>query len=209
MGGFMWLVVVGTSIWMAADAAQIDYDKRDVRGLGAMNPVGWFFAGMLLWIVAFPLYLFKRGELKAAGERRKQLMASMPHQLPPAPRPEDAWNGPNPYAANPYAANPYAANPYGPSQPNPYGHPPQPNPYGPPQHPYGQPNPHGQPNPYAAQPNPYGDPNPYAAQPPSSPSPANIDELARQIKKLDELRSAGILTEAEFQQKKSELLART
>ncbi len=74
----MSLVVLASAIWMAVDASQLGYDKRDIRGLAAMGPVGWFFAGLLLWIVAFPLYLVKRGELKAAGEFRRQALAGGP-----------------------------------------------------------------------------------------------------------------------------------
>jgi hypothetical protein len=66
------LVVLGTSIWMAVEASSFGYKKEDVKGLAAMGPAGWFFAGLLLWIVAFPLYLAKRGDLKAAGELRKK-----------------------------------------------------------------------------------------------------------------------------------------
>ena len=134
----------------------VDYDKRDVRGLAGMGPIGWLFAGLLLWIVAFPLYLIKRGELKAAGERRRQLLAAGAHALPPA-------TPPGLYGA------PYGA-----------AHAPTGSPYG---------------------------------QGPFSPAPprgsATVDEAVEQIKKLDELRTAGILTDAEFQHKKTEILART
>lgn len=44
-----------------------------------------------------------------------------------------------------------------------------------------------------------------AAAPAPPPAPANVPELLRQ---LDELRQAGVLTEAEFQNKKGQLLAR-
>ena len=63
---FVW-IVIGTSIWMAFDAKQIGYDKKDVKGFAGMGPAGWFFAGLLLWIVAFPLYLASRNKLKAAA----------------------------------------------------------------------------------------------------------------------------------------------
>ncbi|MCH7870050.1 MAG: hypothetical protein IH881_20350 [Myxococcales bacterium] len=63
---FVW-IVIGSSIWMAFDAHQIGYDKKDVKGFASMGPVGWFFAGLLLWIIAFPLYLASRSKLKAAA----------------------------------------------------------------------------------------------------------------------------------------------
>jgi hypothetical protein len=158
MSALMGFVVVGTSIWMAADAAQIDYDKRDVQGLAAMGPVAWLFAGLLLWIVAFPLYLIKRGELQAAAARRRQLMAAgaMPNHLPPAgPRIPGATTGAQGPAMMPTGPGPYS---------------------------------------------------PPAAQPAGS---IDLAEAVRQIEKLDELRRSGILTDAEFQQKKTEILART
>lgn len=67
MGTAILWIVIGTSLWMAYDAHQIGYDKKDVKGLAGMGPAGWLFAGLLLWIVAFPLYLANRGKLKAAA----------------------------------------------------------------------------------------------------------------------------------------------
>ncbi len=54
------LVVVGTSLWAAADASRRDW--RDYRGPFGL-PMGWgivLAACVLLWIVAFPLYLAER-----------------------------------------------------------------------------------------------------------------------------------------------------
>lgn len=72
------LVILATSVWMAYDAAQIGYDKRDVQGLAAISPAAWLVAGLLLWIVAFPVYLIKRPALKAAAEWRRQQLALGP-----------------------------------------------------------------------------------------------------------------------------------
>jgi len=58
------LIVVGTSIWVAIDASIIGVKNGQLKGLAGMGPAGWFFACLLLWIVGFPLYLAKRGELK-------------------------------------------------------------------------------------------------------------------------------------------------
>jgi hypothetical protein len=177
MNAIMGLIVLGSAIWMGVDSAQLGYDKRDIRGIAAMGPVGWFFCGWLLWIIAFPLYLVKRPELKAAGERRKQMLASgMPMQgLPPHGYP------PPPYP------------PYPPQQ----GYPPQPG-YPPPQ---GYP-----PPPYPPQPG--YPPYPPQGYPPSPPAaaPLTTDEVAQSIVKLNEMREAGLLTEAEFQQQKARLL---
>lgn len=66
-----YLVVVGTSIWMCIDASRIGYQKEDVKGLAGMGPFGWLVTGLLLWIVAFPLYLASRNKLVEAAERRQ------------------------------------------------------------------------------------------------------------------------------------------
>ncbi len=66
---FIW-IVIGTSLWMAFDAHQIGYDKKDVKGMAGMGPLGWLFGGLLLWIIAFPLYLASRSKLKEAAERK-------------------------------------------------------------------------------------------------------------------------------------------
>lgn len=67
MGTVILGIVIGTSLWMAFDAHQIGYDKSRVKGMAGMGPAGWLFAGLLLWIVAFPLYVAKRGQLRAAA----------------------------------------------------------------------------------------------------------------------------------------------
>ena len=155
MNFVMGLVVLGSAIWMAVDASQLGYDKRDIKGIAAMGPIGWFFCGWLLWIVAFPLYLVKRPELKAAGERRRQALASgmpmagLPHGYPPPP-----------------AYPPPGAYPPPPGYPPPQGYPQRPS------------------------------------------HPLSADEVAQSIVKLGEMREAGLLTDAEFQQQKAQLLSR-
>lgn len=138
----MGLMVLATSIWMAVDASQLGYDKRDVPGLAGMGPVGWFLSGLLLWIVAFPFYLMKRGELKAAGERRRALLDQAMNALPPQVA---AWG-------------------------------------------YGT------------------DVVPPGAGPPK---PLDVDELTRELTKLDEMRASGLLTHDEFEEQKARLLARS
>lgn len=64
------LVVIGSTLWMYLDSRKLRYDKRDVAGLAAMSPGGWLFAGLFLWLLAFPLYLASRGKLRTAGEAR-------------------------------------------------------------------------------------------------------------------------------------------
>lgn len=58
------LIVLGTSIWVGVDASTIGVKKGQLKGMADMGPTGWFFACLLLWIVAFPFYVAKREELK-------------------------------------------------------------------------------------------------------------------------------------------------
>ncbi len=114
MGGFFGLVVLATSIWMAVDASNIGYDKRDVNGLGAMGPAGWLISGLLLWIVAFPLYLISRPGLQAAAARRRQyeLQAQQAAALSAGPY---GWGG---YPPHPGYGTPTYGQSYGPGQPH-------------------------------------------------------------------------------------------
>ncbi len=58
------LLVIGTSIWVLADAKTIGVKKGQISGIADMGVWGWFFACLLLWIIAFPFYLAKRSEYK-------------------------------------------------------------------------------------------------------------------------------------------------
>jgi hypothetical protein len=57
------LCFLGSAVWVLFDAKKIGVEKGQIDGLGDLSPSEWFFACLLLWIVAFPLYLSKRGEL--------------------------------------------------------------------------------------------------------------------------------------------------
>ncbi len=63
------IIVVGTSIWVFFDATSIGVKKGQVAGLANMGPGGWLIASLLLWIIAFPLYLAYRGKFKAANQK--------------------------------------------------------------------------------------------------------------------------------------------
>ncbi len=205
------LVVLATSIWMAVDASRLGYDKRDIKGIAGMGPVGWFFCGLFLWIVAFPLYLIKRPELAAAGERRRLGGAPMPGALPypQPPYPQQSYPQ-QPYPQQPYPQQRYPQQPY-PQQ----AYPQQPYPQQPyPQQPYTQqPNPQQRypqqsypQQPYPQQPYPQ---QPYPQQPyPQPPAALTADEVAQWIVKLGEMHAAGLLTDAEFAQQKAQVLAR-
>jgi len=64
MDTYILLLVAVTSIWVFVDAKKIGVKKGQVKGLADLGPAGWLFACLLLWIVAFPLYIIKRPELK-------------------------------------------------------------------------------------------------------------------------------------------------
>jgi choline-glycine betaine transporter len=64
MQAIVWLIVIITSIWVLIDAKKIGVKKGQIKGLADIGPWGWFFVCLLLWIIGFPLYLLKRGELK-------------------------------------------------------------------------------------------------------------------------------------------------
>jgi len=60
---FFWLVI-GSSIWVLADAKTIGVRKGQIKGFFDMGSWGWFFTCLLLWIICFPVYLAKRSEYK-------------------------------------------------------------------------------------------------------------------------------------------------
>lgn len=57
-------IVIASSIWVVADAKTIGIQKGQIKGFTDLGPWGWFFACLLLWIIAFPVYLAKRSEYK-------------------------------------------------------------------------------------------------------------------------------------------------
>lgn len=72
----MWLIVLGSAIWVLIDAKKIGVRKDVITGIGNIGPWAWFFCCLLLWIVAFPLYLFKRGDFKKALQGDQPVAAS-------------------------------------------------------------------------------------------------------------------------------------
>ena len=63
MGSLIFLVVIGTTIWVAFDTEKIGVKAgRLGGGLFDMGRWSWVFACLLLWIVVFPAYLVKRSE---------------------------------------------------------------------------------------------------------------------------------------------------
>lgn len=70
MGPIFFFIVIGTSIWVGLDASAIGVRRGQGTGLGDMGAGGWFLACLLLWIVAFPLYLTRRGRYQALNGLR-------------------------------------------------------------------------------------------------------------------------------------------
>lgn len=62
MGAFVWLIVIGTSIWVYIDAKKIGVKKGQLDGFCDLGPGAWAVVCLLLWIIGFPAYLIKRGE---------------------------------------------------------------------------------------------------------------------------------------------------
>ena len=58
------LIILTTSIWVLIDAKNLGVKKGLIKGIGNMGPWGWFIVCLLIWIIAFPIYLFKRSEYK-------------------------------------------------------------------------------------------------------------------------------------------------
>lgn len=68
MNSFVWSVIIGTSIWVFFDARKIGARKGLIKGFFDLSPVTWLICCLLVWIVSFPAYLIKRGEIKKAAK---------------------------------------------------------------------------------------------------------------------------------------------
>lgn len=74
----MWLIFLGTSIWVWVDASDIGAKKGLVKGIFDMGPLAWFLCCLLVWIIAFPIYLAKRGTIKAAAQPTLHASSQIP-----------------------------------------------------------------------------------------------------------------------------------
>lgn len=63
----VWVIVIGSSIWVLIDAKRIGVQKGQIKGICNMGAVAWFIVCLLLWIVAFPCYLWKRRQYLTAN----------------------------------------------------------------------------------------------------------------------------------------------
>lgn len=80
MGALVWLIIIGTSIWVLIDAKSIGVKKGQITGVANLGPWGWFFVCLLLWIVGFPFYLAKRGEYKRINSNSNTLQQQVRKQ---------------------------------------------------------------------------------------------------------------------------------
>jgi hypothetical protein len=89
VAGIVVLVVVGSAIWVAFDAHNLGVKKGIIRGNFADASVtGWFFVTLLLWIIAFPMYLATRPKYVAL-HRLGSVVADQRLVAPGAP--ERGW----------------------------------------------------------------------------------------------------------------------
>lgn len=61
----LWVIVIGSSIWVLIDAMTIGVKRGQIQGVANMGPWNWFFDSLLLWIVVFSFYFAKRSEFKS------------------------------------------------------------------------------------------------------------------------------------------------
>jgi hypothetical protein len=64
------LVIIFSAIWVYFDAKRIGVRKGLVSALADMGPGAWALSTLLLWIIAFPMYLAKRGEFQSINSRQ-------------------------------------------------------------------------------------------------------------------------------------------
>lgn len=62
-------LIVLCSLWVGLDARRLGVRKGTINGFFDMGSGSWFIASLLLWVVAFPAYLFKRPQIIEAIER--------------------------------------------------------------------------------------------------------------------------------------------
>ncbi len=62
------LGVLGTSIWVWADAKTLGAERGRLKGLADMTPLEWFGCCLTIWPVGVLFYLAKREELKRIAD---------------------------------------------------------------------------------------------------------------------------------------------
>jgi hypothetical protein len=86
MTAFIFVLVVGTSIWVGVDAS-----KREWGDDSFANSTGkWVIGSLLLWIVVFPVYLSRRGRATLKGVGHPALTQVSPAAIVPT-TPAAGW----------------------------------------------------------------------------------------------------------------------
>ena len=71
-----WVVVIGSAIWVAADASKLGVSRGCLGGgMFDMGIAGWFFVTLLLWIVGFPAYLVHRRRYELLKQKGRVVLA--------------------------------------------------------------------------------------------------------------------------------------
>lgn len=66
----LWIVIVGTAVWVYFDAKALGARKGLLKGFSDLGgPAAWAIATLLLWIIAFPMYLASRNQIREAARR--------------------------------------------------------------------------------------------------------------------------------------------
>lgn len=84
------LLVVGSSLWMAIDSSNFGAYRNGAAGVAGTHPIMWFLAGILMWIITFPVYLATRPKMMAterenAGRAGSDAPALLGTTLSPPP----------------------------------------------------------------------------------------------------------------------------
>lgn len=100
MEALILLLVIGTSMWVAADASALA--GRGTGKVGGTSTAVWVIGCLLLWIIAFPFYLVQRSTF-LAGHRPPPPPAfptkatlTDPGQRPAPPQPATLQTSPRP-----------------------------------------------------------------------------------------------------------------
>jgi hypothetical protein len=88
------LIVIGTSIWVYFDARNIGVKKSGEKAKSGklsvdMGPLGWGICCLLLWIIAFPVYLFKRPGFKKRFQATSASAPPIPVPVAAGSQPQD------------------------------------------------------------------------------------------------------------------------
>jgi hypothetical protein len=88
------LVVLATAIWVDRDARKLVAAGATKSQMGGNAPLTWSIATILVWIIVFPWYLVKRGQVRRELGIISNLNSTKSLALlaaPPGPLPDRGW----------------------------------------------------------------------------------------------------------------------